>query len=232
MGALAAPAQDFPAGEHLTYDVYWMGLYIGTGDLRVEQKTKLGGRDCYHVVATAATNDVLSKLYPVRDEVHSWIDAQTLQSLQFEKKVSEGFYRADEVVKYDAESGKAHYESVKNGVKKEFDVSVPVHDILSAFYWARRQALLPERPVKTTVNSDEKDWSLEIQTIRREAKEVRGHGVVDTVLIEPKTRLKGVLEKRGRVWIHLKNDPARIPILITFKTPFGPVVGALKQNYK
>ena len=92
----------------------------------------------------------------------------------------------------------------------------------------RRQPLETGRAVKTIVNSDEKDWDLEIKVLRREMKEMRGRGVIDTILIEPKTRLKGVLEKRGRVWIHLLNNPSRTPLLITFKTPFGPIVGVLK----
>jgi hypothetical protein len=52
----------------------------------------------------------------------------------------------------------------------------------------------------------------------------------DTLVIEPKTKLKAVLEKRGRVWIHLQNDSSKTPILITFKTPFGPIVGVLKNK--
>lgn len=215
-------------GERLIYDVYWMGVYIGTGDLQVKEKVILNGREAFHVVAVAKTNEFLSKIYPVQDEVHSWIDTQTLQTLQFQKKLSEGFYRADERVSYDAAKKTARYESLKNGSKKEFPISTPVHDLVSAFYWARRQPLEPGKSLKTVVNGDEKDWDLEVQVLRREMKEIRGHGVVDTILIEPKTRLKGVLEKRGRVWIHLKNDATRVPALITFKTPFGPVVGVLK----
>ena len=227
---LAEPSQKIPLGEKLVYDVSWMGVPVGFGELEVKEKTELNGRAVYHVVATAGTNHFLSKLYPVRDEVHSWVDAQTLQSLQFEKKVNEGFYRAEERVRYDAAKKKGFYESLKNGSKKEFDVSVPVHDVISAFYWVRRQALVPGGSVKTTVNNGEKDYGLEVSVLRREAKELRDGGVLDTLLIEPRTRLKGMLDKRGRVWIHLKNDAARTPVWITFKTPFGPVVGVLKQD--
>ena len=131
-------------------------------------------------------------------------------------------------MRYDGTAGKGYYESLKNGGKKEFSVHTPVHDIVSAFYWARRQELTPGRAVQTIVNSDEKDWDLKIQVLGREQKEIHGHGEMDTILIEPKTSLKGVLEKRGRVWIHLKNDRARTPVLITFNTPFGRIAGVLQ----
>ncbi len=227
---ITEPSQEIPLGEHLIYDVFWMGLPVGIGELEVKEKTTLGDREVYHVVAVARTNDILSKIYPVRDEVHSWMDAKTFQSLQFEKKVSEGFYHADERIVYDQAKKKGYYESLKNGTKKEFDVSVPVHDVISAFYWARRQTLLPGKSVKTTVNNGEKDYELEVETLRREEKELRGQGIVDTLLIEPKTSLQGILEKRGQVWIHLKNNPIRVPIVFTFKTAYGSVVGVLNKK--
>jgi len=207
-----------------------MGVPVGIGELEVREKTELKGRAVYHVIAVAATNEFLSRIYPVRDEMHSWMDAATLQSLRFDKKANEGFYRADERVVYDADKKKGYYESLKNGEKKEFDIRVPVHDVISAFFWTRRQTLIPGKSLRNTVNNGEKDYALEVDVLRREQKEMRGQGVVDTILIEPKTRLQGVLDKRGRVWIHLKNHPTRVPIIITLKTPFGSVVGVLKQE--
>ena len=224
-----APSQEIPLGEHLVYDVSWMGIHVGFGELWIKEKVLFEGREAYHVMAVAMTNDFLSKIYPVRDEVHSWIDAKTFQSLGSQKKAREGNYRADERVIYDEAKKKGFYESLKSGEKKEFDVAVPVHDPISAFYWVRRQTLEPGRSLRSTVNNGEKDYSLEVDVLRREATEFRGNGVIDTVLIEPKTRLKGLLEKRGRVWIHLKNDPSRTPMRVTFKTPFGPITGVLKQ---
>ena len=226
--ALAAPARDPRVGEKLLYEVSWIGVPVGYGELWVKEKTVIHGREAYHVVATALTNEVLSKIYPVHDEIHSWIDAETLQSLQFQKTVSEGFYRADERVLFDASLKKGFYESLKNGTKKEFDIHVPVHDVISAFFWTRRQVFKPGDRLHTIVNNGEKDYDLHVDILSHEWKEIRGQGSADLLKLEPKTELKGVLERRGRVWIHLENTPARVPILITFRTPFGPIVGVLK----
>lgn len=226
--AAVAPSQEIPLGEHLLYDVSWMGVPVGFGELWVKEKVMFEGREAYHVIAVARTNDFLSKIYPVRDEVHSWIDIKTLQSLGSEKKASEGNYRADERVVYDEVNKKGHYESLKTGEKKEFTIAVPVHDPVSAFYWVRRQALQPGKTLKNTVNNGEKDYSLEVDVVRREAKEIRRRGVMEVILIEPRSRLQGILEKRGRVWVHLKNDPSRTPLLFTFYTPFGVITGALQ----
>jgi hypothetical protein len=226
---LVEPASDIPMDEHLEYDVAWMGIPVGTGELWVKEKTIFNGRAAIHIVAIARTNEFLSKIYPVRDEVHSWIDAHTLQSLGARKTVSEGFYRADEQVTFDEAEKKGFYESFKNGSKKAFDIGVPVHDPVSAFYWVRRQPMEPGKVLRGMVNNGEKDYSLEVDVLKHETKEMRGHGVVDVILIEPKSRLEGILEKRGRVRVQLANDPIRTPLVFTFRTPFGVITGALKK---
>ncbi len=217
-------------GEKLEYDVTWMGAHVGVGTLEVREKVTRHGREAYHVVAIAQTNDFLSKLYPVHDEIHSFIDADLFCSLEFQKTVSEGHYRADEKIVYDYPSGKGRYQSFENGSTKEFELLGPVHDFLSAFYWFRLQPAKPGDALKTIVNDDEKNWNLEFRVLRREKKELRGGRVYETLVVEPRTKLKGVLYKRGRAWVYFTADEKRIPVLIRIQTPFGPVVGVLKES--
>ena len=76
----------------MAYEVSWMGVPVGIGTLEIKETVELNDRKAFHVLAVAETNDFLSKIYPVHDEVHSWIDAETFQSLQFQKKVHDGLY--------------------------------------------------------------------------------------------------------------------------------------------
>lgn len=228
--ALPAEAIREPrVGERLRYEVSWMGIPVGLGELWVKERIFESGREMFHIVAVARTNDFLSKIYSVEDVIHSYLDTTTLTSVRFRKTVREGSYRADEAVTYDEAAQKGRYESMTNGSTKSFDIGVPARDVVAAFFWVRRQRFEIGRSVKTGVNNGEKDYDLTVEVISREAKEMRGMGVRDVFLIEPKTALKGVLEKRGRVWIHLENTPERTPLLITFKTPFGPITGVLKS---
>ncbi len=232
LAALPAPQTQLELGEHLMYEVSWMGVPVGYGELWVKEKINHNGRDVFHVVAIARTNEVLSTIYPVVDELHSYIDVNDLYPVEFRKQLSEGRYRADEKTSFDPEKKKGYYESLKNGEKKEFEIGGYVHDVISAFFWVRRQILEPGKSVRTIVSSEEKDHDLEVQVLRREQKEIKGRGSVDTLLVEPKTSLKGVLYSRGRVWIYLSADAKRIPIWIMLKTPFGPINGVLKTQSK
>ena len=221
---------NFEVGENLIFDVSWFGINVGFGSLEVKEKVRINGRDAFHVVAVAKTNDFLSKIYPIHDEVHSYIDVEKMYSLEFRKTLREGGYRADEKMVYDHERLMAHYESLKNKTKKEIEIPSGVQDFLSAFFWFRRQPIEIGKSVRTLVNSEEKNWDLEIKALKIEVKELRGGKVIPAVLVEPKSHLKGILYDRGRVWVHFSADEKRIPIWIKIQTPFGPVSGVLKTE--
>lgn len=227
---VAAPLKTHTVGEKLVFDVHWMGLHVGFGTIEVKEIVDIGGRKAFHVVAVAETNDVLSKIYPVRDEIHSWIDAENFHSLKFRKVLSEGRYHADEQIVFDYAKKKGMYESLLNKSAKEVDIPVPVHDIISAFYWFRLQAVEPGKSVHAVANSEEKNQDIEIQVLRREQKELRGRGVIDALLVEPKTTIQGVLYSRGRAWVYFTADARRVPFSILLKTPYGPVIGILRRE--
>ncbi|HTL71354.1 MAG TPA: DUF3108 domain-containing protein [Candidatus Eisenbacteria bacterium] len=205
---LLAPDPSMPLGEKLTYDIFWLGFPVGTGEVWVKEKTVVDGREAYHVVGTARGNGFLGGIYPVQDEAHSWIDAETLRSLRFSKKIREGPNRADE----------------------KTDFRPPAHDAFSAFYWARRQALEPGRTVSTVLTTGKKEWGLDVDVVRRERKSLRGHGKVDAIVVEPRLLVDGKPDTRGRAWLHLRNDSRRTPVYVSFKTRFGPVTGVLRPH--
>ncbi len=227
---IAKPLTDLPLGEKLVFEVSWMGVNVGYGQIEIPEKTVVRGREAYHIVATARTNDFLSKLYPVEDRVESWVDARTFYSLKFRKTLQEGRYRADEETEFFPETKKGSYYSYKNGTRKEFEIPGPVHDIVSAFYWFRLQEASVGKSVNTTVCSEEKNWAAEIKVIGVTAKVIRGLGAVDTFYVEPKSSLRGVFYDRGRVWVYFTADQKRVPVWVVFKTPFGPVNGVLKVH--
>ncbi len=224
------PLTNFTVGERLRFDVSWMGAHVGFGEIHILEKVELRGRAAYHVVAVAETNEFLSKIYPVRDELHSWIDVQTFHSLKFRKILSEGRYRADEETEFFPEAKKAVYFSHKNKTRKEFAIPGNVHDVVSAFYWFRLQEARVGQGVHAQVSSEEKTWDLDVQVLSAQIKEIRSLGSLATFCVEPKTKLKGVFYSRGRVWVYFTADSRRTPVWIQFKTPFGPVNGVLSKT--
>ena len=105
-----------------------------------------------------------------------------------------------------------------------------MHDIVSAFFWFRLQPWETGKPVHMMVNSKDQNWEVEVNVLRREKKELRGDQVIETVLVEPKTRLKEVFYDRGRVWVNFSVDARRLPVWVRFQTPFGPIIGVLRMK--
>ena len=227
----APPPQKLFVGEKLVYSVRLLGIEVGRGETEVKEIVKVRGRDAYHVEIQVRSARIIDWIYKVRDTHHSYIDVERLHSLRYEKILREGRYRADERVRYDTAARKGYYESFWNKSKKEISLDQGyAQDILGVFYWFRLQKVEVGRPIKTVVNSEEKNWDVELRVLGRQTKEIKGRGSFDTILVEPRTRLKGILYQRGRAFVYFTTDERRLPVWITLKTPFGPVVGILRAG--
>ena len=219
------PNQAIPLGEDLVYRITWIGIPVGIGQLFVREKTTLNGREVYHVVGIVETNKVLSKIFPMHDEAHSFIDAETFESVQFEKVINELIINTHEKMVFDHDKGKGYFESFKTSEKKEFDIESPVHDAFSVFYWVRRQDFIPGKSVKTTLVADRKEWALEAKVVKKEKVKIDGKKI-DTIRIEPNTIVEGK-EKKGLARFNLTDDASRTPVRISYKATFGRVTGTL-----
>jgi hypothetical protein len=129
---------------------------------------------------------------------------------------------------YDHEGRRGHYYSFHNGSRKEMDIPPKIQDALSAIYFFRTMPLKVGESVFMDVNSDEKNWRLEIQVEKfRKRWEVRKLGVFDAFYVEPLAEFKGLVERRGRVWIWISADRRRLPLFVKSKLPFGSVTATL-----
>ncbi len=224
---LTAADPDMKVGEHLDYKITWLGIPVGSGELLVKEKTTLNGREVFHVVGRIETNKVLSKIFPIHDEAHSWIDAATFESVQFEKKIDELIINTHEKWVFDAAQKKGHFVSFKSGEKKEFDITVPVHDVLSAFFWARRQPLEVDQTYKIVLTADQRDWELQAKVAKKEKIKIDDQKI-ETLKVYPDTVSEGV-ERRGKAWFNVTTDPSHRPVRIIYKAPIGRITGTLQK---
>lgn len=216
-------------GERLNFHGRWIGIPVGYGWIETKEMTQINGRRAYHIETHGRTNDVLSKLYPIHDEIHSYLDAETLQPIRFEKNQREGHYRAHEVVEFDYARGIATYRSLLNGSVKEIPLQEPFQDLIGALYWLRAQPLRPGTPITTTLYTDEKFYETKIQISHPVAFELLKRGTFSCLIVEPKTSFKGLLVKRGRIWAYLTADERRLPIFVKATTPWGPMTAVLDE---
>jgi len=208
-------------GERLTFHGRWMGIPVGYGWIAVKELVDLDGRAAYHIEAQGHTNEVLSTFYPIHDVIHSYLDAETLMPLRFEKHQREGHYRADEVVTFDQRSHRAQYRSLLNQSEKTIELPADFQDLISALYWFRAQPLDPPQTASLNLYTDEKIYETAIEVKPTVQLELLKRGTFSCLVVEPKASFKGLLVKRGRLWAYVTADEYRLPLLIKATTPWG-----------
>lgn len=215
--------------EHLVYEVSWGILHVGQATLAVEDILDFAGRPAYHVVSRAVSNKFCDTFYKVRDLNESWIDARTLASLGYSKKLREGHYFRDQWLLYDR--GRFLEKSVhKDGNFSHDAGTVPasVQDVLSSLYYVRSKSLEPGSEVVLDVNT-RTNWPLVVRVIRRERVRVPA-GEFATILVEPALRHEGLFIQKGRrlqVW--LTDDARRMPVLLKVEVFFGHISARLAK---
>jgi hypothetical protein len=223
----------FRVGEKLTYSIRWLGLPVATAVFCIEEKTRLNGREVYHIIYTAKSNKFASTFYKVEDEIHTYIDVENLYPLRFEKHLREGGYRMDEIVEYDQVNHRASYKSERRIKKKrtitDVKISIPPasQDPLSCLYYFRRlnaDKIKTGHSIPILVNTEEKNWELEVKILETKHIEVLNMGDYNAVLVEPTAKFQGIFVRKGRIWIWLSTDERRLPLILKTKVP---VVGTI-----
>ena len=229
--AVQKPAAHLFPGEKLTYKISYLGITVGQADAEIAGLETSNGRPAYHIIVRVKSHPVIDLLYKVRDEHHSWMDAEKLHSLRYEKKLREGRYRVHEVMTYDQAAHSAQYESLSNQPKKEMLIPQNAQDQLSCGYFFRTLEIEPNTTVKIPVNADEKNWDLEIKLLETEPLTIKDVGKFQALEAEPLIKFQGIFVKRGKIrgWISL--DERRIPLMMKVKVPILGSVTARLSAY-
>ena len=211
------PQDELRVGEKLIYTIRWLGIPVGTLSLQVKTKgTLLDEKEVYQLVGQVHSNAFLSHFYRIDDFYQSYMDAQNHFSRRFEKKVSEGRYKAEEVVTFYPDQKKGVYYAPKKNETKEFAIPGAIQDILSCIYYFRVSPFQTSTDFVFPVVSDEKVWQVTMKTVEQGILEVRNLGVHEAFLIEPIAVLLNLPNKspKGKIWIWFSADKKRIPLII------------------
>lgn len=217
--------------EKLTLEVSWGLLTVGEATLGVERIVTFNGRAAYHIVSEARSNSFCDVFYPVRDLNESWLDARTLTSLGYSKKLREGRFFRDEWVLYDRDAGT--FVARRTDRDGRFAVrtgTIPsqVQDILSSVYFVRSRDLKDGGQVVVDVNTPD-NWPLVVKVSEREKVKTLA-GEFPAVLVEPAMRREGLFVQKGkRLRLWLSDDAAKRPLMMKVEVFFGHVTAVLRE---
>ncbi len=219
-GTVAVPP--FGVGERLTFEIGYGFVDAGTAVLGIPEIVEHEGRSCYRILSVAESNAFISAFFPVRDVAESYLDARDLISRRFEKNLSEGKYRAHDLVELDHERQVAVYPDRGEIVP----LAAGAQDILSSLYTVRMMDLEVGRSVFIENHADRKNYPLEILVIRKERVSVPA-GRFDCIVVEPRMRGAGLFSHKGRLWVWLTDDELHLPVQMRSKVAIGSVSAEL-----
>jgi len=218
----ARPARvPFDAGEWFQFSIQYGVIRAGDALMQVEDVEEIDGRQCYHLVSKAESNNFFSVFYKVRDRVDSFLDKESFVTRRFSKNILEGKYRTEFTVDFDHVDRVASYS---DGTEMEFLACA--QDILSAFFYVRTLDLDVGQSVEVPCHSDKKNYPLEVRVHRKETIST-AVGRVDCLVVEPILKSSGVFQQRGRLTIWLTADEYRIPVLMKSKVAVGSISAIL-----
>ncbi|MGH7726816.1 MAG: DUF3108 domain-containing protein [Candidatus Eiseniibacteriota bacterium] len=213
----------FGPGESLRFSIEYGLVKAGTAWLEVGPMQKYRGRDCYHLISRAESNEFMSKIYKVRDRIDSLVDAEGLFTYRYRKRIREGTYEKDYDILYDPGAGRARYADGQT-----LDTKLWPKDGLAAFYYVRHMPLEVGKDIELAHHSDRRSNDIIVKVHGRERVEVPA-GTFDCLIIEPVMEAGGLFKSSGKLLIYVTDDERRIPVLMKSKIPVGSVDAVLQE---
>lgn len=224
---LSAPdsvlAQKVP--EKLVYSLSWTGITVGTA---TQQITETG--DSRRIVSTARSNDWLSVFFPVEDLIESTLARKGAPfpglTLQHRMRMREGRHRRDREVLFDQEKKVAHCVDHLSGDRRDVALAGLTFDTYGSFYYVRYLPLEVGKSFRVKIFYGKEADEVEVRVLKKERiKTILGK--IDTIVIRPMVKSKGVFEGKGSVQIWLTDDERRIPVKAQTKVTVGSVTADL-----
>jgi hypothetical protein len=215
----------FGAGERLVFDVSYGFVTAGEAVMEIPGIDSIGGRKCYRVEFRVNSLPSFSWIYRVEDRYLTFIDVETIAPLRFEQHIREGSFRRDFIADFD------QVNHVARTTEGEFPIPPYVHDIMSAFYFARTIDFSAMKTGELVVLQNfykDKSYELGVKLLGRQELEVAA-GTFNTVVVEPLVKEGGLFKSEGRIVIWLTDDERKIPIRVNTKVVIGSIDTELRE---
>lgn len=216
------PAPPFAVGESILYVIKYGVIHAGFATLEVKSTETVSGRLAYKVISEARTNKTMDVLFKVRDLNESWIDAESLCSLQFRQDIREGRYTRRVETTYDHPNRRFLYKKWRKGKETVHEGAIPpfVQDVLSSLYYIRTQPLEVGKNFTLDANSGAATWPLSVHVLRKETVKVPA-GRFDCYRLEPILAGDGIFQASGKLEVWVTEAPPHTPVLLRSKVMVG-----------
>jgi hypothetical protein len=219
------PQTAFGVGERLVFDVNYGFITAGEASMSIATIDSVAKRPCYRIEFAVNSLPSFSWIYRVEDRYYTFVDVEAIVPWRFEQHIREGSYRRDFIADFDQ---RRHLAKTSEG---EYEIPPYVHDIMSAFYYARTLDYSQLKPgdMYTLYNFyKDKSHELGVKFLGRQELEVEA-GTFNTIVVEPLVKEGGLFKSEGRIVIWLSDDDLKIPLRVNTKVMIGSIDTELRE---
>jgi hypothetical protein len=212
------PVKSSEKGEHLKYVIHYGIVRGGKASLKL-RSDKIDGKEVFHATLTGRTVGLFNTLYKVKDTYESYFDKETLLPVKAIRNIREGSYKRYNEVTFDRK--KNQISSQRSGIK---DVPEGIHDILSAFYFARAYHFNSELEVGEIVKMQtyfaDEEFLLQFRFMGYEMVNSK-IGTVKCYKFIPIVKTGRAFEDEDDMKIWISADANKVPVRVQFDLFLG-----------
>lgn len=219
----------FGMGEEIVFHVSFGFIPAGKARIAILDTTTINGQLCWRAVSSARSARGFDIIFKVRDSVETWVDADSLYSHRFHKKLHEGPYRDEKWVHFNLADSLAPWWD--DGVEKEPKRVEPrIQDVGSAGYKVRMMDMAKGDTLRIRVHDVKKTYNLLVIVHAVDSVET-DIGTFECFKLEPVLQSGGIFkkEKGARVFVWITTDSLHIPVKMETKVSFGTVTAVIES---
>lgn len=218
----------FKVGEEVTYRIHYGLVNAGIATVAVKETSRVDGKLIYHMVGKGHTTGMTDWFFPTKDRYETYMDAKTLLPIRFVRDVDEGGYIIKRNIHFDRELNRA----VDHELAHDTIFSLPenVHDIFSAFFYARSLDVKDIKPgdiIDIPVFLDHEMFPFKIKFVKREEIDTK-FGDILCLKFVPIVQEGRVFKEEDDMHLWISDDVNHIPIRIKSEI----LVGSIKVDLK
>ena len=232
--------RSFAIGEELTYimSYTWFFIWTDVGEVQFRvQSDTLNNQQVLHLHAYGTSYPFYDWFFKVRDVYESWVDADLLIPLRFNRDVNEGGYTKETEYSFCWDSNEVEARIRRRGGENRF-YTIPVEqgtvDVVTAIYISRNLDFSEANPLDSypvNVILDREIFSVKYTYLAKEVKKVKGLGEFNTLKFRVELIAGDVFKEGQYLYVWVSNDQNRVPLYIESPIRVGSVKARL-GSYK
>ena len=230
--------KSFARGERLEYKVNFGFFNIGEAEMIIDDKFyKVNGRECYKVDVYGKTTGMVDWVAKVNDHWGAYVDSSALVPHISYRKIREGKYKKDEVVRFDHRVNliEAKVKNKKTGEFKEPQIYVApagIRDMLAGYLYLRTinfDSLNKGDIFTVTGFFEDEFYELNIRYRGKEKIKTKA-GKFKAIKLEPVMPENELFDGEDSILAWVSDDENKIPLKVQAKMFIGNT-GVELKNY-